>query len=379
MNVRDLESAYVVARALGFFRGPAGGRFGQNGNQLGRIDHVRNQVRFILCAQFNSGKTEGEHKSSNERFHSGPATRLTLPRCFVKRRSMTQGVRLAILMSVLAVAVRLIGINQPSIDNWSWRQSDVAAIARNYFQGGFHFAHPQIDWAGDQPGYVGTEFPVLPFLAAICYKIVDVHEWVGRVQAVVLFAISLPFFFLLVRNVFGETAASWALFFYSFAPLGIMAGRCFMPDMPSLALSIIGLYFFQRWVRACKIDIINRERVLYLVVDFGQIAEHNNWRAAGLSRISAFQNTATPARSSISKYSSVDLRGDRTFTLRTLVRTRLPNRVAILSASLLRRRGSSNHVTGVVSENRKGNRDLDAHAFCFCFGLRRRGGHKNLP
>src|SRR5205807_3238119 len=114
-------------------------------------------------------------------------------------------------------------------------------------------------------------------------------------------------------------------------------------------------------------------RVLYLVVDFDQIAEHYNWRAAGLSRISAFQVF------SISKYSSVDLRGDRTFTLRTLVRTRPPNRVAILSASLLRRRGSSNHVTGVVSENRNGNRDLDAHAFCFCFGLRRRGGHKNLP
>ncbi|PYK82621.1 MAG: hypothetical protein DME41_08880 [Verrucomicrobia bacterium] len=161
---------------------------------------------------------------------------------------MTRATRLAILMSSLAVAVRLIGINQPYIDNWSWRQGDVAAIARNYFQGGFHFARPQIDWAGDQPGYVGTEFPVLPFLAAICYKIVGVHEWVGRVQAVILFALSLPFFFLLVRNVLGETAASWALFFYSFAPLGIMAGRCFMPDIPSLALSIIGLYFFQRWI-----------------------------------------------------------------------------------------------------------------------------------
>src|SRR5438477_1779089 len=159
---------------------------------------------------------------------------------------MTRATRLAILMSILAVAVRLIGINQPYIDDWSWRQGDVAAIARNYFQGGFHFARPQIDWAGDQPGYVGTEFPVLPFLAAICYKIVGVHEWVGRVQAVILFALSLPFFFLLVRNVFGETAAMWALFFYSFAPLGIMASRCFMPDVPSLALSIIGLYFFLR-------------------------------------------------------------------------------------------------------------------------------------
>ena len=152
------------------------------------------------------------------------------------------------MMSILAVAVRLILIDQPYIDNWSWRQSDVAAIAQNYFQGGFHFARPQIDWAGDAPGYVGTEFPILPFGAALSYKIFSVHEWVGRVQAVFLFALSLPFFFLLIRKISGEKAATWALFFYSLAPLGIMASRCFMPDMPSLALSIIGLYFFQRWV-----------------------------------------------------------------------------------------------------------------------------------
>src|SRR5438309_2919717 len=176
---------------------------------------------------------------------------------------MIRAVRLAIIMSILAIGVRLILIDQPYIDNWSWRQSDVAAIARNYFQGGFHFTRPQIDWAGDQPGYVGTEFPVLPFLAAICYKIVGVHEWVGRVQAVILFALSLPFFFLLVRNVFGETAASWALFFYSFAPLGIMAGRCFMPDMPSLALSIIGLYFFQRWVDESDPDLRPRSTLFF--------------------------------------------------------------------------------------------------------------------
>ena len=65
---------------------------------------------------------------------------------------MTRATRLAIMTSILAVAVRFILIDQPYIDNWSWRQSDVAAIARNYFQGDFHFAHPQIDWAGDAPG-----------------------------------------------------------------------------------------------------------------------------------------------------------------------------------------------------------------------------------
>ena len=153
---------------------------------------------------------------------------------------------------IVAVAVRLIFINQPYVDHWSWRQSDVAAIARNFYDGGFRFAYPQIDWAGDATGYVGTEFPILPFVAAICYKFVGIHEWIGRGQAVIFFAVSLPFFFLLVREIFGSTAAVWATFFFSFAPLNIFAGRSFMPDVPSLSLAIVGLYFFLRWTHDQK-------------------------------------------------------------------------------------------------------------------------------
>jgi len=107
--------------------------------------------------------------------------------------------KLSITLSIFAVAARLVLIDQPYIDSWSWRQSDLAAIARNFEKNGFHFAHPQIDWAGDAPGYVGTEFPILPFLAALCYKVSGSHEWIGRSQAVIFFALSLPFFFLLVR------------------------------------------------------------------------------------------------------------------------------------------------------------------------------------
>src|SRR5437870_13272576 len=165
---------------------------------------------------------------------------------------MTRTAKLAITLSILAVAVRLIDINQPFVDGWSWRQSDVASIARNYLRNRFRFAHPQIDWAGDAPGYVGTEFPILPFVAAICYKFAGVHEWIGRLQAVIFFAASLPFFFLLVREIFGDTAAIWATFFYGFAPLNVFAGRSFMPDAPSLSLALIGLYFFLRWIDSEK-------------------------------------------------------------------------------------------------------------------------------
>jgi 4-amino-4-deoxy-L-arabinose transferase-like glycosyltransferase len=162
--------------------------------------------------------------------------------------------RLALLIGFVAVAVRFIAINQPFVDDWSWRQSDVAAIARNFFLHGFHFAYPQIDWAGGEPGYVGTEFPILPFLAALAYRFVGLHEWVGRIQAVLLFATSLPFFFLLVRRLADDTAAVWALLFYSFAPLQLMASRCFMPDVPSLSLSIVGLYFFFRWTESDRLQ-----------------------------------------------------------------------------------------------------------------------------
>jgi len=190
----------------------------------------------------------------SERVHSSrfPVENATVrsPADVARRTTATNAApRIVFVICVLAVAARLIFINQPYIDHWSWRQSDVAAIARNFLQNGFRLGYPQIDWAGNAPGYVGTEFPILPFIAAVCYKFAGVHEWIGRIQAVILFAVSLPFFFLLVREIFGSTAAIWATFFFCFTPLNVFAGRSFMPDVPSLSLAIVGLYFFLRWVQ----------------------------------------------------------------------------------------------------------------------------------
>jgi 4-amino-4-deoxy-L-arabinose transferase-like glycosyltransferase len=142
----------------------------------------------------------------------------------------------------------MVRIDQPYIDRWSWRQSDVAAIARNYFQNGYRFLYPQIDWAGNEPGYVGTEFPILPFAAAMVYQFAGVHEWIGRGETVLLFAFGLPFFYLLVRDLLGRETALGALIFYSFAPLSVATSRSFMPDMPSLSLAMAGAWLFLRWL-----------------------------------------------------------------------------------------------------------------------------------
>jgi hypothetical protein len=59
--------------------------------------------------------------------------------------------KLVFVICILAVVARLIFINQPYVDHWSWRQSDVAAIARNFLQNGFRFGYPQIDWQATRP------------------------------------------------------------------------------------------------------------------------------------------------------------------------------------------------------------------------------------
>src|SRR5947199_3033679 len=195
--------------------------------------------------------TEAPHLNPlpSRKGRDGPKQKSLLrPQAFGAAPYPHYGSKVVVLLWILAVAVRLVLINQPYVDYWSWRQSDVAAIARNFVENGFRFGYPQIDWAGGSGGYVGTEFPILPFLAAIYYKFAGIHEWIGRSQSVIFFAISLPFFFLLVREIFCGTAAIWATFFYAFAPLNIFAGRSFMPDVPSLSMGIIGLYFFLRWL-----------------------------------------------------------------------------------------------------------------------------------
>ena len=85
---------------------------------------------------------------------SAAFTSVASPAHVARRATATDAAtRLVIVIGLLAVAARLIFINQPYIDHWSWRQSDVAAIARNVLQNGFRFGYPQIDWAGNAPGY----------------------------------------------------------------------------------------------------------------------------------------------------------------------------------------------------------------------------------
>jgi 4-amino-4-deoxy-L-arabinose transferase-like glycosyltransferase len=155
-----------------------------------------------------------------------------------------------LLCAILAggLGIRLIAIAQPYVDAWSWRQADVAMIAENFYRHGFALFYPQINWAGTALGYVGTEFPLVPFLAALLYEIFGVQAWVGRAVSVGFFALSVPFFYLLVRHTANIQGVRWAVAIYTLTPLSIFASRAFMPDMASLSLSLMALALFATWL-----------------------------------------------------------------------------------------------------------------------------------
>jgi hypothetical protein len=65
---------------------------------------------------------------------------------------------------------------------------------------------------------------------------------------VLFYAVSLPFFYLLVRKTSNARGALVAVGIYTLTPLSIFASRSFMPDMASLSFSLAALYLFARWL-----------------------------------------------------------------------------------------------------------------------------------
>lgn len=166
----------------------------------------------------------------------------------IKRRINHREIFLIFVLIALGILIRIIQIDQPFIDAWTWRQSDVAMIAENFYRHGFNIFYPQIDWAGSSPGYIGTEFPLVPFIASLLYVFFDVHEWIGRSISVLFFAASVSFLYLLVRKISNERSALFAVGIYTLAPLSIFSSRSFMSDMASLSFSIAALYLFAEWL-----------------------------------------------------------------------------------------------------------------------------------
>ena len=112
---------------------------------------------------------------------------------------------------LLGTILRLFHIEGPPNDHHWFRQYDTAAIARNYAEGSMAFLYPQVDWRGESPGYVESEFPAYSYLVALLYRAWEPQEWLARALNIVLYIFSAVVFFFFTRRMFDERAALFAL------------------------------------------------------------------------------------------------------------------------------------------------------------------------
>ncbi len=151
---------------------------------------------------------------------------------------------LALLVVLLAIAVRLPGLGSPPQDIHHVRQSDTSSIARNMAREGIDLLHPRIDWAGPQAGTVESELPLYNALVSLAWPargpvLRGGYAWARGLSVTAWFVGGLALLLWVRRRLEGPAWAYLAL--YALSPLGIAFSRNIQPDALAVALMLLAL------------------------------------------------------------------------------------------------------------------------------------------
>ena len=155
----------------------------------------------------------------------------------------------AVAILLLACVLRLRGIHDPILDHPAWRQGDTASIARNFARLNFNVMYPQTNYDGPPPNYVELELQIVPFLAALLYKLFGVHEIFGRLISLGFSLGTVGVLALFGRWLFNNWIAGVvAALAFAIMPGSVYYGRTFMPDATMVFFLTAALYSAARFL-----------------------------------------------------------------------------------------------------------------------------------
>ena len=147
-----------------------------------------------------------------------------------------------------AALLRLADVFRP-INQASWRESDLGAVSRNFYNEGMDILYPRIDWRGDGPGYAEMELPIFPWLTGAAYAIFGVHDQFGRMWSFLFSLGALWFFFRLAREYLSIFASTIAFAFFALNPLIVETATSIQPEGLMLCTYIAAVFFFVKWFK----------------------------------------------------------------------------------------------------------------------------------
>lgn len=164
------------------------------------------------------------------------------------RGGSRSGLALAFLVAAGGL-LRLANLDRPvPMSSVSWRESDVAAIARSYLTEGFALFYPRIDWRGDGPGYTEMEFPLLPAVMAGAGLLGRNYATAGRFFAWLVSVATILALWRLSAGWVRPEARLPALAFFVASPVAFHLSCALQPDGPALLCGIVAIDSFGRWL-----------------------------------------------------------------------------------------------------------------------------------
>ena len=113
----------------------------------------------------------------------------------------------------------------------------------------FNIFFPQTEYNGAPPNYVELELQIVPFLAAIAYKLFGVHEVFGRLIAIAFGVGTIAVVGYFARWLFASSSAGVAaMALYAIFPGSIYYSRTFQPDGAMVFFLVAALYAWSRWI-----------------------------------------------------------------------------------------------------------------------------------
>ncbi len=169
--------------------------------------------------------------------------RVSFLRTFAERKATI------IVLFIVAATVRMIDVWRP-IDGSireSWREADTGAIARNFYREGMNIFEPRIDWRGDGPGFVESEFPIYPWLVACLYHLFGYHEEILRVVSYLVSLACCGMFLRLAGRLLPRSAIPVSFAIFALSPMAVRLANSVQPEPLMFLMYLFAIDAFIRW------------------------------------------------------------------------------------------------------------------------------------
>ncbi len=155
-------------------------------------------------------------------------------------------VSLAVLLVIVVLATNSLRVfNYPPRSVHQWRQSDCAAYVKTYYRTGSNLLQPATYNLAGKEGRVVSEFPVIYYLSAQIQRLTGEHYWVVRGLTFLCYLTGLFALLACIKKWLPHPfLALFPVLVLATAPYYYYYAINFLPNVPAISFSFVGLYCF---------------------------------------------------------------------------------------------------------------------------------------